>query len=97
MSSCTDKSELPQLFPLSCESFLTRGIATGVVLRFKTFYLKVSDDDKDDSYIVQGFRYHEISPVFEEIVPVYFMPEFAEQFTREDSLKRYRKKTWVYE
>ena len=85
--TCIDKSELGELFPLPCTLVETRGIGNGVVLKFKTFYLKIYDSIKDDSYIVKGFRYTESNPVFEDKVRMNKIREYALQFRREDFLR----------
>lgn len=81
-----DKSELKDLFPLPCTLVETRGIGNGIILKFKTFYLKIYDDPKEDSYIVKGFRYTESNPVFEDNIRTNRFREYASQFKREDFL-----------
>lgn len=85
----TNKDELYHLFPLPCISFPTQGIQDGVLIRFKTFYLKIYDG-KEDSYIVQGFRYKEWNPVFEQNLRTYQIREFAALFNEEDYLLRFQ-------
>jgi hypothetical protein len=82
----TSKDDLYKMFPLQCTTVPTDGIQVGVILKFKTFYLKIYDDKKSDSYIIQGFRYHEHNPVFVDKIPSYKILDFAKQFTREDYL-----------
>ena len=82
----TDKSNLHEMFPLPSSTFLTQGNQLGVIIRFKTFYLKIYDHHTEDVYIVQGFRYHEQKHVFEEKVSWFRLREFASQFTKEDYL-----------
>lgn len=87
----TDKDELYEMFPLPCRCFETRGFEDGMILRFKTFYLKIYDHECEDSYIIKGYRYNEQNPVFEETIESIHMREFAAQFTQEDSLARFQK------
>lgn len=74
------------MFPLPSLVTETRGIGDGLVLKFKTFYLKIYDD-KDDTYIVQGFLYNRVNPVIIDRVKTNQFRRYAEQFTREDYLK----------
>ncbi len=80
--------ELYTLFPLPCESFETKGIGDGIVLKFKTFYLKIYDDSESSAYIVQGFQYGKVNPVIIDRVPWTQMRKYAGQFTVEDYLTR---------
>lgn len=86
----TDKMELWEMFPLPSRTVPTRGIQAGVILQFKTFYLKIYDDQKEDAYLVQGFRYHEQHPVFERMVPTWEFRDFGRQFTQEDHLMMFQ-------
>ena len=86
----TDKFDLHEIFPLPCISVPTSGNQLGMILRFKTFYLKIYDHLTEDSYVVQGYRYHEQNPVFEKNIPEFRIREFASQFTLEDHLIRFQ-------
>ena len=87
----TDKSNLYELFQLPCVPVPTSGTQLGMILRFRTFYLKIYDTDEyEDVYNIKGFRYNETNPVFEENVPGFRMREFASQFTQEDYLLRFQ-------
>jgi len=86
----TNRDDLQELFPLPSETIPTRGTQLGTIIKFKTFYLKIYDDQREDAYIVQGFRYHEQIPVFKESVPGFQMRKFASQFTQEDYLLRFQ-------
>ena len=81
-----DKNDLHEMFPLPSLNIPTRGNATGIILKFRTFYLKIYDDVNDESYIVQGYRYNESLPVFNNVIPAFQIREFASRFTREDYL-----------
>jgi hypothetical protein len=82
----TNKEDLYKLFPLPSISIITRGIQDGLILKFKTFYLKIYDDEKDNSYVISGYRYGEQLPVFELDVHASKLREFASRFTMEDYL-----------
>jgi hypothetical protein len=91
MLSCTAREDLHKLFPLRSRSFQTDGFQDGVVVRFRTFYLKIYDDRYEYAYHVAGYRYNEINPVFEECVPASKFKKFASQFTHEDHLMGFNK------
>jgi len=81
--------ELYTLFPLPSTSISTAGMQDGIILKFKTFYLKIYDS-VEVTYRIQGFRYHEQIPVFEKNVKVHQMREFANQFTKENYLLEFQ-------
>ena len=81
--------DLHKLFELRPIQIRTRGTEAGIILRFRTFYLKIYDAEVEQSYAVFGFRYHEKNPVFKEIVPASKFGDFAHQFNKEDYLNRY--------
>ena len=87
----TDKSDFDKLFPLPLILIPTTGTQDGVILRFKTFYIKIYDAKRyEDGLVIQGFRYNETNPVFEEEIQSFHLKEFASQFNREDYLINYR-------
>ncbi len=87
-----EKENLHDLFPLPCEQFRTNGVGDGVILKFKTFYLKIYDYDTDVcSYVVQGYLYHNQNPTIVDIVPYNKMREYASKFRSDDFLVRHRK------
>jgi len=86
----TDKDHLHEMFPLPSTSYQTSGTQLGVILRFKTFYLKIYDDDVEDSYIIHGYRYKESIPVFVKNISWFKLREFANQFTKEDYLNSFQ-------
>lgn len=79
--------QLPELFPLPCQSFMTQGLQKGMVLKFRTFYLKIYDDPNSSAYIVQGYRYDKQNPVIIDKVPWTTMRRYAKQFISEDYLQ----------
>jgi hypothetical protein len=79
-------ADFHQMFPLPSRMIETRGTQEGMILKFKTFYLKIYDDGVEDSYVVQGFRYKEKRPVFVETITSYQFRAFARKFTKEDYL-----------
>lgn len=83
----TEKSELPNYFPLPCTAINTTGMQLGIILKFRTFYLKIYDSDKvQNSYIVEGWLYNNPRRVFEDVISVNRIREYALQFNREDYL-----------
>jgi hypothetical protein len=78
------KNRIQQMFSLPCNSFTTRGMQDGIIIRFKTFYLKIYDENM--SYDIKGYKYNEEQPVFEEIVSENKMREFCSKFKKEDYL-----------
>ena len=91
MISCTSRDDLHKLFPIPSVSFQTSGFQDGVVIRFRTFYLKIYDDQRNYAYDVKGYRYNETDPVFEENVSVAKFKGFASQFTKDEYLHGYHK------
>jgi len=89
-ASVTEKDGISELFPLPSIVIPTRGTMIGTIIKFKTFYLKIYDGEYEDSYIIQGFRYHKNNPVFVEEVSRFKIREFASRFTREDYLIRFQ-------
>ena len=91
MINFADDDDISKLFPLTAlASFRTDGVQDGIVVKFKTFYLKIYDDDHDYVYNVKGYRYMNPIPVFEVDVPVTKFNKFASQFTHEDCLMGFR-------
>jgi hypothetical protein len=83
----TDESlidNIEQMFPIPCYGFITRGLRDGIILRFKTFYLKIYDEDK--SYNIQGYRYNEDASVFNIIIHENQFRDFCLKFRKEDYL-----------
>lgn len=57
----------------------TRGTEEGVILKYNCFYLKVYNNTSEN-YIVQGYRYGDETPRFEDNVPLTRMMDYASQF-----------------
>lgn len=76
--------ELKKLFPLHCDLVKTTGPEDGVILKFKTFYLKIYDDR--GQYQIYGYRYNEELPVISDNVSYLKIREYASRFTKEDGL-----------
>ena len=85
-----DKGWIQSLFPMhSTAIHTTGGICDGLILKFKSFYLKIYDADGDNPrYLIQGYRYGEDDPVFEDYVNRSDMRKYANQFNIEDFLMR---------
>lgn len=91
MINFAEDDDLAKLFPLTAlASFRTDGVQDGIVIRFKTFYLKIYDDATNYAYDVKGYRYNDAVPVFEENVPIAKFKAFARGFSHEDCLVRFR-------
>lgn len=86
MIDYTNLETLHEAFPIPCESFETTGFQDGIVIRFKTFHLKIYDDERENAYIVYGYRYGENRPVFIYKVKWNDFKKFAAQFTQDNHL-----------
>jgi hypothetical protein len=84
-----DKEWIKSLFPMPNRSVVTNGTEEGLILKFRSFYLKIyyADSIKNE-YIVQGYRYQEDSPVFVDYVNRADMKNYCSQFCCEDFLSR---------
>ena len=79
------------LFPLECLSYPTRGMSDGIILRFKTFYLKIYQaEDNTLDYIIYGYSLEKDNPkeVFQHRVPSSKMKRYASQFDSENYLNK---------
>lgn len=76
----SDKDLIPTYFKYHCEVIKTRGTQEGMILKFATFYLKIYDDNVENTYIVEGYRYDNSGLVFRDIVPANQMREYASRF-----------------
>ena len=85
----SDKNSIAALFPLPSTVVKSSGIGFGIIIRFKTFYLKLNDY-RDAKYKIEGFRYNEDNPVFTEIIASFELRDFAAKFNREDYLLRFQ-------
>lgn len=77
MSRIVDKNQLQSYFPQATHIFRTSGTREGTIIKFNTFYLKIYDDDKEDTYIVEIYRYGCNDPVMIDSVPLKNMREYA--------------------
>lgn len=57
----------------------TRGTEEGVILKYRCFYLKVYNES-GTNYLVQGYRYGDQVPRFEDHISLTKMMEYASQF-----------------
>lgn len=80
MTINTDKTNMAELFHQPCEEIQTTGIQQGTILKFATFYLKIYNFDKEDSYIIEGYKYGINSAIFTDIVPTNKMRSYAAKF-----------------
>jgi hypothetical protein len=82
-----DNNEIHKLFPLPSIQIRTRGIESGIILKFQTFYLKIYDKGSSkSSYIIQGYRYFEMDPIFNKEIQYFELRDFANRFTRDNYL-----------
>jgi hypothetical protein len=79
------ENRLENLFPLPCLTIITRGTQDGIIVKFKTFYLKIYNR-YDMTYDIKGYRYNEQLPIFEININDNKLREFCSKFTREDYL-----------
>ena len=78
MSRVVDKTQLANYFPFPpWQVITTRGTQEGVILKFHTYYLKIYDDDVEDSYIVESYRYGCNEAIGTDKVPANRMREYA--------------------
>lgn len=89
MGRCVDKNNLASYFPLPCETVNTGGIRDGIVLKFKTFYLKIYDAE-NGGWSVQGFLYGNDTAVFVHQVNQHQIRSYASQFVNDDYLRMFR-------
>lgn len=61
--------------------FHTRGTAEGTILKYPDFFLKVYNGNGPE-YIIQGYRYGDENPIFEDKIPFDHMREYGEQFKK---------------
>lgn len=84
----SDISYLKDYFPLPCECIRTTGIGDGIILKFKTFYLKIYDaDDKDSHYIVKAYLYGNQQYKFFNYVQYNKIRSYASLFKNDDYLQ----------
>lgn len=83
-----DKTGIAELFPLPCDIVITSGSQEGVILKFKTYYLKIYEDR--ESYYVEGYLYQDPKPTTIDTVSRHRMREFASMFRHDDYLSGYK-------
>ena len=89
MVQSSDKEWIQSLFPMPCRMTTTTGTEEGIILKFRSFYLKIynADNGKAD-YLIQGYRYDCDIPVFEDYVNRSDMRSYCSNFNVEDFLSR---------
>ena len=75
-----EKDKIASYFKYPCEVIKTRGTQEGIILKFATFYLKIYDDNVENMYIVEGYRYDNTALVFRDKVAGNRMREYAAQY-----------------
>ena len=84
-----DPDEISKYFPIwtdSNKAVVPTGFDSGIILRFKTFYLKIYDDQKSSGYNVIGCLYDTITPKVTWEVPYNDLQEFGSRFTHDNYL-----------
>lgn len=76
----SNKDEIASYFKYPCEVIRTRGTQEGMILKFATFYLKIYDDNVENLYIIEGYRYDSSGIIFQDKVPATQMREYASRF-----------------
>lgn len=62
---------LREYFPNATEVHLTGGLNYGHLVKYKNFYLKVYDSQKQEAMCqIEGYRYHVRDPMFVDTIPL---------------------------
>lgn len=81
-----DKINIDKLFKIKPISTIrTDGYSDGVILKFKTFYLKIYNDDYD-LYRILGYRYNADLPIVEFKVKSIQLRETVDKFKEDNYL-----------
>jgi len=76
-----DKNQLANYFPYPPWKVVeTRGTREGLILKFRTFYLKIYDSKEENSYTVEMYRYGWNQPFQIDKVDSNKFREYAAQF-----------------
>ena len=73
----------------------TTGINNGVIVKYRTFYLKVYDNPKAGNYDISGYLYNTSEPKFTFHVPYHMLTEFTSQITEDNYFRRPFRVTWL--
>ena len=79
-----DIDKISQYFKLDHEVIETTGIGHGVVIKFKTFYLKIYDDINHGHYDIEEYNYTITTPVKKWEITYCKFKRFAESFKYND-------------
>jgi hypothetical protein len=93
-----DTTALEALFgrlPIDCEIIPIAAIRLGIIVRFKTFYLKVYDERGSGTYSVIGYTHQARPPLINFSIPYDKMHEFTSQLTEDNELSRPFNVTWL--
>jgi hypothetical protein len=95
MNDTTSLENLLRQLPIQGEIVPTTGIGFGVIVRFKTFYLKVYDEKRGSAYRVSGYLYDGNAKVWEYSIPYNQFDRLASQLTEDNYLRRPLRVTWI--
>ena len=96
MIDATNLMSLGEFFSIPCSTIPTGHVNNGIVLRFKTFYLKVYNSDKENSFEIHGYRLWDVEAKFVYTIPYHQFEDFAKQITRDNYLDDPINVTWVH-
>lgn len=79
-----------KLFPIPyTEVVQTTGIAEGVIIKFKTFYIKLYNEDCY-TYELQAFRYNASIPIVDKTLDYQELKSFCAQFKQDNFLIEFK-------
>jgi hypothetical protein len=81
-----DINVISQYFKLDHDATGTTGIGNGVIIKFKTFYLKIYDDIRNNHYNVEGYEYSISIPVKKWEIPYNRLKKFARSIKSDNFL-----------
>lgn len=96
MDDATDLMSIGDRFKIPCKTIATGNVEFGVVLRFKTFYLKIYNSGKENGFDVSGFRLWDPEPKFKFVIPYHQFQEFVDQITEDNYLDNPIHVTWIH-
>lgn len=83
MNSNINSDDFIKYFHHVIECFHTNGTQEGLILKFCNFYLKVYDNEKNDSYIIEKYCYGIVNPIKVDTVPFNRIREYASYINNE--------------
>ena len=86
--------QMKDYFPYALSFLPTGGIGHGILVKFRTFYLKIYNHGRENAYVTEGWVYHHDAPVFVHSIPYNQFGAFAEQMDKDDYLHTLPVITW---